>query len=119
MKKFQNGQINPTYYSNSYWNISRAVKIRSGQPAFTRPKYGCLYVRILDILRDELLEEPTRKNIYKALQYGDWRLGKATTSNCVWAGLVSSQLIDKIRIGNKVIYVITQKGIDYLDFYDL
>lgn len=93
---------------------------RSPQPTFSRPTYNCLYVRILNILRDELLEEPTKRNIYSALGYGI-RNGRVNTNtcNCVWAGMKNARLLNHYRVGRKVYYEITEQGKSFLDFYEL
>ena len=94
---------------------------RSPQPTFSRPTAKCLYIKILNILKDELLEEPTRRNIYKAIGYGIYSDGSVNTStcNCVWAGLKNANLINWRRVGRSVHYEITKQGLEYLDFYGL
>lgn len=95
---------------------------RSPQPTFTRPTAKCLYVKILNLLRDELLEEPTKRNIYLALHYAYYPKSgfvKTSTSNCVWAGMKHAKLINHYRVGRKVYYEITEAGKSFLDFYEL
>lgn len=104
--------INPELYSR-FWK-----KSRTGQPAFSRPKADCLYVKILNLLADNskvFVDGLSRKEVYEILGMNI----PANYHNCVWTGMKNSGLISIKRTGKKFIYDVTDFGREFLETYGL